>query len=657
MNLLWLIPLAPLFAAMLAGTLALTRRWEKSAPYLTIAATLASGAIALQASAGRFTFNWLTIPPGFQIALGVNLDHLAFLMVCVVCVVSALVQVYSIGYMAGETGYARYFAYLGLFTASMLGLVVADNLFQLYVCWELVGICSYLLIGFWWFKPSAANAAKKAFVVTRFGDVGFMLGVLLLVSAAGSFDFGAVEKVVQQVADGQRYSLPLVSPETFLWLVPLLLFCGAIGKSAQFPLHVWLPDAMEGPTPVSALIHAATMVAAGVYMVARLFPLFAGSGIAMNVVLLIGTVTAFLAATIALVQYDIKKVMAYSTVSQLGYMMLGLGAGGQAAGMFHLTTHAMFKALLFLTAGSVIHALQHFHSPSPHGGDQGAGDPNDLRGMGGLLKRMPVTAWTCLIGVLALAGFPGLSGFWSKDAILGAALERGRENPLAMAALIVAVVVAGLTAFYSMRMWMLAFAGKPRSEAAEHAHESPGVMTFPLVLLALASLGLGWFLHEGGRFTAFLTGGEHAAEAMNWGLVGVTTVVALLGLLLGWRVYSGTRAADPVEKIPGYGFLANLWYIDAFWNAVGARGALAVGRSIAWVDRNIVDRYVANGPAWLCGRGGVLLRRTNNGQAQSYAAALIAAVVLVVVMMIWYESRAAPPPASVSTLHRIVMKR
>src|SRR5579871_1668968 len=322
---LWLIPIAPLLAAALAGVLALTRRGERAAPALTIAAIALSGLVALGAVpdrphplAGTIEATWLSLPGGFQIPLGVHIDPLAWTMIAVICTVSLLVQVYSIGYMRGENGYARYFAYLGLFTASMLGLVTADNLFQLYVCWELVGICSYLLIGFWWSRPSAANAAKKAFVVTRFGDVGFLLGVLLLTGVAGSFQFDAVGQTVARIAHGEAVAIPLVGAQAFLTLAPLLLFCGAIGKSAQFPLHIWLPDAMEGPTPVSALIHAATMVVAGVYMVARLFPIFAASGVAMNTVLMIGTITAFIAATIALVQTDIKKVLAYSTVSQLG---------------------------------------------------------------------------------------------------------------------------------------------------------------------------------------------------------------------------------------------------------------------------------------------------------------------------------------------------
>lgn len=638
---LWLLPLAPALAALPAGLLALSRRLhplQKLAPLFTMAAVLMSGLTAWIHWAGPagsgsvIEGEWLFIPPHFRLTLGVHLDALAILMVVVVCIVSLLVQVYSLGYMAQEKGFARYYAFLSLFTASMLGLVVAGNLFQLYVCWELVGLCSYLLIGFWWWKPSAASAAKKAFVVTRFGDVGFMLGLLLLASAAGSFDYADVTRTVANIASGAQTTVPFVSVETFLWLAPLLLFCGAIGKSAQFPLHIWLPDAMEGPTPVSALIHAATMVAAGVYMVARLFPLFRESGIAMDTVLLIGTITAFLAATIALVQTDIKKVMAYSTVSQLGYMMLGLGAGGRTAGLFHLTTHAAFKALLFLCAGSVIHALHHSE------------EPNNLLRMGGLRKRMPLTCYACLLGVLALAGFPLLSGFWSKDALLGAAMET--ENPIAKFAGVVGIVVAAITAFYSLRMWLLAFWGQPRSEDVGHAHEAPLSMVIPLWLLVLPTLFLGFYLFQDHHLAHFLS--DTWAEEVNWTLMSVTTVAALLGMGLAWRLY--TRPVpegvyvDPIVRMPGYRLFAGLWGLETFWSVVGAGGALALGRMIAWVDRHIVDKAV-NGIGAACSWSGEKLRYSSSGQLQSYAAVILAGILLVLGLLLWYEFHAGPPQA------------
>jgi NADH-quinone oxidoreductase subunit L len=629
---LWLIPLAPVVAALLAGVLALTRRAERAAPLFTLAATALSGIVALGwipqegGPVPRLSFEWLKIGANFQINLGVHLDPLAWIMTAVVCVVSLLVQVYSLGYMKGENGFARYFAYLGLFTASMLGLVVADNLFQLYVCWELVGICSYLLIGFWWQKPSAASAAKKAFVVTRFGDVGFLLGVLLLAAVAGSFQFDTVMQAVARVQAGELTAIPLVSAQVFLWLAPLLLFCGAVGKSAQFPLHIWLPDAMEGPTPVSALIHAATMVAAGVYMVARLLPIFVAVPFVSEIVLLTGAVTALIAATIALVQNDIKKVMAYSTISQLGYMMLGLGAGSLDSGMFHLVTHAMFKALLFLAAGSVIHAMHH------------AADPNDLRVMGGLGSRMRITAVTCGVGVLALAGFPGLSGFWSKDAILGAALDKG--SPVALLGLAVGIVVAGLTAFYATRMWMLAFAGSTRSADAEQAHESPSVMTLPLILLAIPSAALGGWLHMGHRFTHFLHGAQAHAEPMHLWLVAVTSLTAVGGIALGWALYRAPSAqTDPVERVPGYALFANLWYMDAFWSRGVASSMLALGRFVAWFDRTVIDGAV-NLTGWVCYIGGRELRRATNGQAQTYTAAALLALVIAALALILFHNRA-----------------
>ena len=667
-----LIPILPVAAAAVAGFLAIIRKAEKAAPLFTLAATLAAGVLALMNMPGagiapHVAAPWVNLiptdaalaappgpthgmPPGLSVVVGVTLDPLSWIMVLVVCSVSALVQIYSIGYMAAEKGYARYYCYLALFTASMLGLVTADNLFQLYVGWELVGVCSYLLFGFWWFKPSAANAAKKAFVVTRFGDVGFMLGVLLLVSVAQSFKFTDVFAAYQAVADGSLAVHGLFSAQTFLWLAPLLLLCGAIGKSAQFPLHVWLPDAMEGPTPVSALIHAATMVAAGVYMVARLILLFTlqaggGAGAALDVVMILGAVTALIAATIALVQVDIKKVMAYSTISQLGYMMVGLGVGGatgQVAGMFHLVTHACFKALLFLTAGSVIHALHH------------AKDPNDMRSMGGLMRRMPHTAITCGIGVLALAGFPLLSGFWSKDAILAVALQRaglfghaagaGPHAHVALACGVAGLIAAFLTAVYSARMWLMTFWGKPRSDEAAHAHESPAVMTLPLWALAIPSVAAGFLLAHGERFATFVLGGEPGPSHENMALSIVASAIALAGLGLGALLYARCPAVDPVTRLPRpvYALFSNLWYVDAFWSAGVARGSLAFGRAVAWFDRSVIDASM-HGIAWLVEQAALGMRRSVSGQTQTYAAVLVAGTVAVVLLMTLYEQVVGSP--------------
>jgi len=406
----WLIPLFPLAAF---GLIAFgTKPWKQLSGYVAVAGILASLAIALAVfgealSGARLErqFDWLplanAIGQPIALPLGILVDPLTAIMLVVVTSVSSLVIVYSQGYMHGDPGYSRYFAFISLFCMSMLGLVLANNLLALYIFWELVGLCSYLLIGFWYQKPEAAAAAKKAFIVTRLGDIGLLIGILLLFSQAGTLEFTQIEEMV---AAG-RFD------PTFMSLVGILIFCGAVGKSAQFPLHVWLPDAMEGPTPVSALIHAATMVAAGVYLVARTFPIFEAGPLALTVVMAIGTFTALFAATMAMVSNDIKRVMAYSTISQLGYMMLALGVGARTAAVFHLMNHAFFKALLFLAAGSVIHAL----------GTQ------DLRQMGGLKDRMKITSWTMLIAALSLSGFPLLtSGFWSKDEIMAAAYTRGR---------------------------------------------------------------------------------------------------------------------------------------------------------------------------------------------------------------------------------------
>src|SRR5688572_59105 len=419
---------------------------------------------------------------GFTMHFGILVDNLTIVMLFVVTLVSFLVHLYSWGYMHGEVRYGRFFAYLGLFSFSMLGLCITSNLLFLFIFWELVGVCSYFLIGFYFEKKSAQHAALKAFMTTRIGDIGFFIAILVIASFVGSLEF---QDIFRSVASGQW-------APALLTFTALCLFCGPVGKSAQFPLHVWLPDAMEGPTPVSALIHAATMVAAGVYLVGRMFPFMAGapyfqgdflSSDALWVVALIGSFTAFFAATIAFAQTDIKKVLAYSTVSQLGYMMVGLGTGSVAAGLFHLTTHAFFKALLFLGSGSVIHAV---HS-------------NEMADMGGLRKKLPITYTTFLIGTLAISGLPLLSGFWSKEAVLGQALAFARlkesQNALlAYAPFVLAAATAGMTAFYMFRLFFSVLHGPPRNEHAhEHAHESPWTMTVPLGVLALLSVVAGGF--------------------------------------------------------------------------------------------------------------------------------------------------------------------
>ncbi|HZK67742.1 MAG TPA: NADH-quinone oxidoreductase subunit L, partial [Chloroflexota bacterium] len=440
-ELAWLIPVFP-FASFVAIAF-VTRRWGRLSGFVAVAGILAAFLLAarlfgevLGGAHIEHQFDWLPLAGGGAddsvLRLGFLVDPLTAVMLVVVTFVSALVIFYSQGYMHGDPGYSRYFAFISLFCMSMLGLVLANSLLTLYIFWELVGLCSYLLIGFWYQKPAAAAAAKKAFLVTRLGDFGLLAGILMLWSRAGTLEFTRLEAMI---AAGQFDA-------GFLSLVGVLLFCGAVGKSAQFPLHVWLPDAMEGPTPVSALIHAATMVAAGVYLVARTFPIFEAGHGALTVVMGIGAFTAIFAASMALVNNDIKRVMAYSTVSQLGYMFLALGVGARGAAVFHLMNHAFFKALLFLAAGSVIHAL----------GSQ------DLRFMGGLRGRMKITSTTMLIAALSLSGFPLLtSGFWSKDEILAAAYAKGEYLVFG-----VALLTAFLTAFYMFRAWFLAFWGEPR---------------------------------------------------------------------------------------------------------------------------------------------------------------------------------------------------
>ena len=417
---------------------------------------------------------WLAFTPTFAGKVGVLADDLSMLLVMVVTGVSLLVHIYSTGYLHGEGGYSRYFAALNLFTCSMLGLVLSISILQIYVFWELVGVSSFLLIGYYWEKPSAVAACKKAFIVTRFADLGFLLGLLVLSAYAGGLDFAHLS----DPATIARLEGVTLLGTSALTLSAVLVYMGAAGKSAMFPLHIWLPDAMEGPTPVSALIHAATMVVAGVYLVARLFPLFSATEAGMTVVMVVGTFTSLFAAVIAVTQFDIKRVLAFSTLSQLGYMMLALGVArmehplGFTASLFHLATHACFKALLFLGAGSVIHAVH----------------TNDIREMGGLRRKMPITHATFLIACLAIAGVPGFSGFFSKDEILAAALHGG--HPVVFG---VALLVAGLTAFYMFRIYFMTFTGEPRDHHKfDHAHESPPSMWVPLAILAVPSVFLGF---------------------------------------------------------------------------------------------------------------------------------------------------------------------
>ncbi len=694
---LWLIPVLPLIAA---GVIALTRQRQRGlaaglaigsmgmATLLAFAAfisTLGGGAETRQV----YNFRWFEMG-STTVQLGWVLDPLTAVMLVMVSLVGTLIFIYSRGYMAHDENYARFFGFLSLFGAAMLGLVIANSLLLLFVCWELVGLASCLLIGFWYHKPSAAAAAKKAFITTRIGDLGLLLGMVWLYSATGTLLFydqgnGCLEQSALTRLAAQTTAIGLAASTG----IGLLIFCGAVGKSGQVPLHVWLPDAMEGPTPVSALIHAATMVAAGVFLVARVYPLMSGVAdmghaeasvvprtAVLVVVTWVGAITAVFAAFIAVAQNDIKRILAYSTVSQLGYMMMGLGVGGVAVGMFHLITHAFFKALLFLGAGSVIH---------------GCHEEQDIRKMGGVRQFMPVTFVTYAVGMMALCGVPiFFSGFWSKDEILHAA----HAWPVSHWPFYLGVMGAMLTAFYMTRQVCYVFFGESRhtdgheaaaghsrhpSHGAKHAHgavlhESPRVMTVPLVVLAAFAVLLGFFGTPAWPwFHGYLSG--HAAE-VHFGnlfrgetllIMFLSTVVVVLGIGAGWRLYGmapprNAAAPDPLERsLPGaFAVLRDKFYVDEFyeasvlslsrwwakasdamdrflWNgAVQAVSLLVVG--LGWLNR-LIDEYLINlGFDKGCRgfrQGGGFLTRLQTGQVQVYLRTIGVALVLLVVLLAW----------------------
>ncbi|MGQ9584498.1 MAG: NADH-quinone oxidoreductase subunit L [Anaerolineae bacterium] len=556
-------------------------------------------------------YTWMTVGD-FQVQFALLLDTLSVLMATVVTGVSLVIHIYSVGYMAEDARYARFFAYLNLFVLMMLILVVANNYLAMYVGWEGVGLCSYLLIGFWFERKAAADAGKKAFIVNRVGDFGFALGVMLIFSAFGTLQFSGV--LDPEVARGVLAGSGLAG-----WIT-LLLFTGATGKSAQIPLYVWLPDAMEGPTPVSALIHAATMVTAGVYMVARNYVLFELAPSTMGLVAGIGAATAFFAATMALVHNDIKRILAYSTISQLGYMFMAVGVGAYASGMFHLTTHAFFKALLFLCAGSVMHAMH---------------DELNIQKMGGLREKIPITYWTFAVGAAALAGVPLFSGFFSKDEILWRAFK---ENP---AIWLVGLVTALLTAIYIFRALFVAFWGKPKDKKAwDQAHESPRIMAVPLVILALLALvggyigipHLSWV--EGWLEPAFhgSVAGHAAGGVTEWVLMALSALVALGGVALAYYLYV-VNPKLPVKLGKDYSFiyevLSNKYWIDELYAMVIVNPLRDLGQWIAgFFDPRVVDGAV-NGVAWLTGQGGQGVSRLQSGYLRHYAVALLLGAVLV----------------------------
>ncbi|MWC27233.1 NADH-quinone oxidoreductase subunit L [Paenibacillus sp. MMS18-CY102] len=606
----WLIPVFPL-AAFLVLT-ALGRSFRRTAPIIASIGTLGSLVLSIlvmvEGIEYRDRIDWIKIGD-FALSIGFDVNHLTSLMLVIVSIVSFLVCIYSAGYMRDDERLTVFYGYVSLFVFAMMGLVLADNMLMLYLFWELVGVCSYLLVGFWFHKPEAKAAAKKAFIVTRIGDAGLLLAVLLLFwyMPNHALDFVGIQNVFQ----GQSGAVDA----GITTLIALLVFMGAVGKSGQFPLHVWLPDAMEGPTPISALIHAATMVAAGVFLIARTFVLFEASAVAMDTVAYIGAFTALFAATIALVQHDVKRILAYSTISQLGYMMMALGVGSLTGAMFHLMTHAFFKALLFLGAGSIIHAT----------------DTQDIRELGGLGRRMRLTALLFGVGALALSGIPPFAGFWSKDTILAAALD---SNPVLFAA---GLLGALLTALYMARLYFRIFTGKP-SAASEAAHESPASMTVPMLVLAVLAIGAGfvetpWY----GGLSHWLLGDEapvHTAVA-GYTVPIIGAAVALLGLYIGWLAYvkRTIRPAAALDSMPGMRkLLQNGYGIDALFINGIVKPYRLLGSCVQLFDRYVVDglvQLVAYGVASL-GRG---TARLQNGQVQTYGlAAIIGLLVLIVVL-------------------------
>ena len=566
-----------------------------------------------------FNAVWLSFTDKLHIDMGILLDPISVLMLVVVTTISFMVHIYSLGYMKGEKGFQRFYAFLSLFTFSMLGVVLATNIFQIYIFWELVGVSSFLLIGFYYQKPSAVAAAKKAFIVTRFADLGFLIGILLLSFYTRTFDFGILTNPNTSVFSSMT-GAGFLGMSAITWAM-LLIFMGAAGKSAMFPLHIWLPDAMEGPTPVSALIHAATMVVAGVYLVARLFPIYYFQ--TPDVLLFIGYVggfTSLFAALIAMTQFDIKRVLAYSTLSQIGYMMVGLGVsgyGGEAglgytASMFHLFTHAMFKGLLFLGAGAIIHAVH----------------TNDMEKMGGLRKYMPYTHITFLIAALAISGVPSFAGFFSKDGILTAAYHTNKIL------FYTEYITAGITSFYIFRLYFKIFWNK-NTQYEHKPHEAPMTMTIPLVLLAIVST-FGGFI----PFSDFITP-DHIpfAEHMHWGVAIPSIVIGLLGIVIAWILYRKDNKL-PSRIVSALGEVYNVtyrkFYIDEIYLFVTKKILFnGVARPIAWFDRNVIDGFMV-GVGTVTLKASKVIKGLQSGDIQEYAFVYIAGTILFVLTLLYY---------------------
>ncbi len=663
----WLIPVFPLIGAVISGLSLISINKKINNSRRIVAVSLlsfvgVSAAISYKALYEQITgyqsveklFVWASAGD-FQIPMGFVLDPLGSVMLCLVTTITLLVMIYSHGYMAHDKGYVRFFTYLALFSSSMLGLIISPNLLEIYVFWELVGMCSYLLVGFWYDRDGAAHAAQKAFVVNRVGDFGLLLGILGLFWATKSFDFNEIAVGISQAMANQ--SLPSWAP----LLLCFLVFLGPMAKSAQFPLHVWLPDAMEGPTPISALIHAATMVAAGVFLVARLDPLYSIFPMMQFIIALVGTITCFLGASIALTQMDLKKGLAYSTVSQLGYMMLAMGCGAPLAGIFHLITHACFKAMLFLGSGSVIHAMEEVvgHQPVL---------AQDMRLMGGLRKKMPFTSSTFLIGCIAISGIPPLAGFWSKDEILGQAFI---SFP---AFWFIGFMTAGMTAFYMFRLYFLTFEGEFRGnneelrlqltqaagleiedehteeshEEEEHetlsgeVHESPWSMTFPLVFLAFPSVLIGFMgLPWDSKFVGLLDPEEALTLSSSFELneflplAIASVVIASTGISIAYLAYFAKKLNLSIlfaERFPSINkFLSNKWYLDQINEKIFVKGTRRIAKEVLEVDSKVVDGVV-NLTGLVTLGSGEGLKYFETGRAQFYALIVFGGVLLLVAL-------------------------
>jgi NADH-quinone oxidoreductase subunit L len=642
------IALAPLAAAIVAGLFGRTIG-RVGAHSITIAGVGLSCVLSLyvlfqfvfhdMAPFSGTVYTWL-VSDGLKMEIGFLIDHLSAMMMAVVTFVSLMVHIYTIGYMQDDPGYQRFFSYISLFTFSMLMLVMSNNFMQLFFGWEAVGLVSYLLIGFWYTRPSAIFANLKAFLVNRVGDFGFVLGIAAVLRYTGSLDYATVFAHANQFAGAQIHISSTITWSAITFTC-ICLFIGAMGKSAQVPLHVWLPDSMEGPTPISALIHAATMVTAGIFMVARMSPLFELSETALSFVLIIGSTTAFFMGLLGIVNNDIKRVVAYSTLSQLGYMTVALGVSAYSAGIFHLMTHAFFKALLFLAAGSVIMAMHH---------------EQDMRKMGGLRKYLPITYWTCLVGSLALIGFPGTSGFFSKDSLIDAVGASHRVGSgYAYFCVLTGVFI---TALYTFRMFFMTFHGKERMDhhTQEHLHESPWVVTVPLVLLAIPSAVIGWFTVKPMLFGDFFAGSIHVLPAHNvlervaeefhgpgaFVLASITAlpfIFAMLGVAVAWVFFlKKPELADAAERHFKWlqTVLVNKYGFDWFNQNVIVAGARALGGGLWRLgDQIVIDNGLVNGSARVVGWFSSVMRYAQSGYLYHYAFAMILGLASLLLWLIW----------------------